>query len=548
MNNQLQRRGPDDSGTFWHQSQNYQVGLGHRRLSILDLSVNGRQPQTFKHLTITFNGEIYNFKEIRQQLTSSYQFATECDTEVLLKAIYHFGLEPALAKFNGMFAMAIYDSQNHKLHLVRDRCGVKPLYWYQQHQVFLFGSELKALLQHPEFAQKICPRAQQSYFSYGFICEPYSIYQNCYKLNSGNYLTLDLLTQAISKHNYWHIADCYRAPKLNITESEAITEAEKLLVNACKYRTIADVPVGVFLSGGYDSSTITALLRRNQKVKTFTIGFDVNGFDEAKYASTISSHLGTEHYEYYCKASEALSLIDKIPEIWDEPFGDSSAIPTLLVSKMARRQVKVALSADGGDELLGGYQKYQRILKLQQLTNVFKFLPALMRLLSPLYINNISAGNIFYTKLFTTLCSNDIAKKLKAICQVFHDKKLMKLLQAELLDLDIAYDNVEKVFGDLEQLLAIDAQTFMRDDVLTKVDRATMYFGLEGREPLLDYKFIEFVTRLPANLKIKGNKTKYLLRKINEKYLPKKMMERPKVGFENPLGYLGKGNTTTIFC
>ena len=547
MNNALVHRGPDDGDLYWQQNADFQLGLAHRRLSILDLSANGRQPQTFANLTITFNGEIYNFQEIRAELTKlDYSFSTECDTEVILKAVHCFGLDTALAKFNGMFAMAIYNSKSQKLYLVRDRCGVKPLYYYHHQNIILFASELKSLVKHRQFQKKISDYGKQSYFSYGFICEPYTIYENCSKLLAGNYLTIDLQTKAITSQCYWNITECYRQPKLDITTAEAITEAEKLLLSACQYRTIADVPVGVFLSGGFDSSTVAALLSTStQKVKTYTIGFNQQGYDEAQQAQAIAKHLGTQHHQHYCSPQDAVDFIEKIPEIWDEPFGDSSAIPTALVSKIARQQVTVAISADGGDELLGGYQKYQRVLKLQALTNNIPLLASICKTLSPLYLANFKFTP-FSNKLLTALSTKDIAVQLKAICQVFHNHSLTQLT-GNLLNLDTVYDNAAKLNDNLEQLLAIDLQTFMRDDVLAKVDRATMHIGLEGREPLLDYRFIEFVARLPANLKINGNKTKYLLRKINAKYLPPALMDRPKTGFEIPLAEWGKTNLQDYF-
>ena len=365
MRDALTHRGPDDMGTYIDTENN--VGLAHRRLSILDLSPLGHQPMSNEKgsIWVTYNGEIYNYKEVREELIRiGYTFKSNSDTEVLIKAFEQWGIE-CINKFIGMFAIAVWDKRTKKLYLIRDRVGVKPLYYYRKNGVFLFGSELKALMKHPDFHKEIDYNILPLYLRYGFISSPHTIFKNTFKIRPGHYLCVS--NNSITEVKYWDIADYYNAVPLNKSEDEVAEELEDILIDSFKYRLISDVPVGVFLSGGIDSTIVTTLLQKNidTKLKTFTIGFIEDRFNEAESAKKIAKFLGTDHTEYYLSEKDALEIIHKLPDIYDEPFGDQSGIPTYLVSKLARRDVTVALSADGGDELFCGYRRYRSIIKIK---------------------------------------------------------------------------------------------------------------------------------------------------------------------------------------
>ncbi|MGB0178327.1 MAG: asparagine synthase (glutamine-hydrolyzing), partial [Owenweeksia sp.] len=319
----LIHRGPDSSGYYFSETNNYSVGLGHRRLSIIDLSEAGSQPMHFENLHIIFNGEAYNFAEVRAELEKEgYSFVSTSDTEVVLKAYHKWGAE-AVHKFIGMFAFVIYDDQKEQLLFFRDRAGVKPFYYYQKDGIVLFASEIKAFHQHPRFQKKLDHDSLSWYFKGGYIPVPHTIYQNCHKLPQGHFARLNLKTREITEEKYWDVIDFFNKGTIDISENEAIEQTEKLLKSAFNYRMVADVPVGMFLSGGYDSTAVTALLQsdRTEKIKTFTIGFKEEGFDEAPEARKIAEHLGTDHHEYYCTAQDALDILPTLPGLYDEPFG-----------------------------------------------------------------------------------------------------------------------------------------------------------------------------------------------------------------------------------
>ncbi len=546
MTDVLSHRGPDDSGYFFEEYEHAQVGLGHRRLSIIDLSSHGHQPMVFSSLTIVYNGEVYNFKEIRAELEKiGYTFESHSDTEVILKAYHKWGAE-AVHRFNGMFAIAIFDNQAQTLTLIRDRAGVKPLYWYQKDGLFMFASELKSFHKHPAFVKELNHNGLALFLQYGYIPQPHTIFENTHKLNAGHSLILNTQNSESNISKYWDVIDCYNQPKLDISEQEAMDETERLLKSACEYRMVADVPVGMFLSGGYDSSVVTALLQseRTEKLKTFSIGFHEKKFNEAHHAKKVAEYLGTDHTEYYCTAKDALDILPKLPEIWDEPFGDSSVIPTTLVSQLARKDVTVSLSADGGDELFGGYNKYVHAAYNQTLFSkipardlVTKFLLGI----SPektgldLLISNFSAK---YRRVMSVMQADSPNRAMENLQKVFSDDELVSLLSFKVEGVKTGFDSLsclDSKLSDLDKMMAIDFKTYQQDDILTKVDRATMSMGLEGREPLLDYRIMEYIARLDPSLKInKGNK-KYLLKKITHKYLPEKIMDRPKMGFGVPI-------------
>jgi len=545
MTDVLYHRGPDDSGYSFYENEFANIGLGHRRLSILDLSPRARQPMIFDNLAIVYNGEVYNFKEIRKELEKyGYIFSSDSDTEVILKAYHKWGIN-AIHKFNGMFAIAIYDSKKKKLILIRDRTGVKPLYWYYKNGLFMFASELKSFHEHPDFIKEINVDALALFFQYGYILQPYTIFNNCFKLKAGHYLELDLKTRKITEIKYWDVVDFYNKSKLNISESEAIEEIEKILKSAFEYRMISDVPVGIFLSGGYDSSAVTAILQidRTEKLKTFTIGFYENKYNEAYYAKKIAEYLGTEHTEYYCTQKDAQELLSFLPEIWDEPFGDSSNIPTILVSKLAKNNVKVCLSADGGDEIFGGYDKYTQSLKYKKIFSKIPFSNTLimaMEMIDPKFlvgINKIYNFSNRYEKLKTLLMANDEIEMMCGVTYYFHPSEVVKLL-GKIATVKTFFDDkiLLSLHNDpIDKMMAIDYKTYLSDDILTKVDRGTMSVSLEAREPFLDYRIIEFVSQLPSNYKIRNGEKKYLLKKIVHKYVPKEIIDRPKMGFSIPL-------------
>jgi len=542
----IHHRGPDASGELLYELDSAKVGLGHQRLSILDLSECGIQPMHFEELEIIYNGEVYNFEEIRTELeTLGYNFNSHSDTEVILKAYHCWGLK-SLEKFNGMFALIILDKQKEKLTLIRDRVGVKPLYWYFKDDVFLFASELKSFHEHPAFDKKINKDVLALYLQYGYVPQPYSIFEFTSQLKSGNVLHLDLKTKEITTEEYWSVSTWYKKPKLILTDDEAITKTEEVLKKSFEYRMVSDVPVGVFLSGGYDSSLVTALLQsdRDDKINTFTIGFEEDGYDESPHARAVAKHLGTEHTEYFCSHNDALEIIDKLATIYDEPFGDDSVIPTVLVSQLAREKVTVSLSADGGDEIFAGYDEYQNVLKMQKIFNqtpklLRKGISNFMGMISPDKIpfhHSIYNFETRYEKIQNLLKSNSSAEMLKYRSELLTASQLEKLLAFKPKVLKTAFDqDVSFIDDELSQMLLVDYQMYMADNILTKVDRATMSVGLEGREPFLDKSIIEFAAQLPSHFKYRDGEQKWVLKQIAHKYLPKEMMDRPKMGFAPPV-------------
>ena len=545
MTDALTHRGPDDSGAEVYESGTASIGFGQRRLSIIDLSPLGHQPMHFAELTINFNGEIYNFMEVRAELEEKgYTFASHSDTEVIIKGYHCWGVD-VLNKFTGMFAIAILDKQKEELVLIRDRAGVKPLYYYWNRDVLLFGSELKSVFPHPEFEKKIDVNAAALYLQYSYIPAPYSIFKNTLKLLPGHYLRIDLKTKVMRLEKYWDVFDYYNKPRLDISESEMIDETDRLMKKAYEYRMVADVPVGIFLSGGYDSSSVAALLQtgRTEKLKTFTIGFNENEFNEAPEAAKIAGYLGTDHNEWYVSSKEAESVLPSLPEIYDEPFADNSTVPTVLVSRLARQQVKVALSADGGDEIFGGYNKFKQASKYTGDVPVFlqSLLSGTMSLFNPEYIPYFNKKFNFptrYEKMRLMWKSHDPVMAMKLINQYITEKEVGKFIGHSFERYHTYFDDGSQVnngAGVINKLLAVDYKTFLVDNNLVKVDRATMSVGLEGREPMLDHKLIEFLAQLPSDRKIRNGTTKWLLKEVVHRYVPKDLMERPKRPFIAPL-------------
>ncbi len=547
----LQHRGPDDSGTYFAEPNNFQIGFGHRRLSILDLSENGHQPMFTqdKSLVLVYNGEIYNFTEIRKELEDfGYRFNSHSDTEVILYAYLRWGLD-CLQKFIGMFSFALYDLSRNEVIIVRDRAGIKPLYYYYKDGLFLFSSELKSFHIHPNFSKSIDYNSLNDFLMYGYTLTPHTIFDHTHKLKPGNFLKISLKNREIKEDIYWNVSSFYNKPKLSISFEDAQDEVEKLLKSACEYRMVSDVPVGVFLSGGYDSSAITALLQKNrgEKIKTFSIGYKEAEYNEAQYAKQVAQHLGTEHHEYYCTSEDAARLIPEIPYYFDEPFADSSAIPTMMVSAFARKHVTVSLSADAGDEIFAGYGKYQTFINYYKR---FQAIPAMGKKLLhaglTLYPQNSGLDRWIYNDMTRVskvgdllMQKNSIEDYLKILSQHFGSKELKNIMQNEpsYIERESYFSNkLDKSYNDnLNSILAVDYNTYLLDDILTKIDRATMSVSLEGREPLLDHRIIEFVARLPSFYKHNNNTPKIILKNIVHKYIPKSIMDRPKMGFGVPI-------------
>ena len=566
MNDCLVHRGPDDSGT-WVDAE-VGIGLGHRRLSIIDLSQEGHQPMhsSCARYVIVFNGEIYNYQEIRQELEkagTALLWRGHSDTEVMLAAIVQWGLEGALGRFNGMFALALWDRQEQVLHLARDRIGEKPLYYGWIGNVFLFGLELKALCAHPEWQGEINRNSLALLMRYNYVPAPYSIYKNIFKLSPGTVLSLPLAIadriHAHSAYPYWsarEVAEQGVANPFAGTTQDAISELERLLADAVSLRMEADVPVGALLSGGIDSSIVVALMQAeaSQPVKTFTIGFREENYDEAQQAKLVARHLGTDHTELYVTPQEAMAVIPKLPTLYDEPFSDSSQIPTFLVSSLARQQVTVGLSGDGGDELFGGYSRHSLVPFVWEKIGLT---PRLLRQAVAVALKTISPVRwdaIF--GLIGPLLSGSTNQRLPG------DKlhKLAKILPADSLEdmyhLSISHwvnskvvrnEGAEPVtvltdrtqWADLpdfsHQMLFLDMLSSLPDDILVKVDRASMGVSLECRIPLLDHRIVEFAWRLPLSMRISDGQGKWLLRQVLYKYVPKVLVERPKMGFGVPI-------------
>jgi asparagine synthase (glutamine-hydrolysing) len=568
MTDRIKHRGPDDEG-FWTDN-NLGIALGHRRLSIIDLSPAGHQPMVSHsgRYVIVYNGEVYNYQDLLAKTTEyacksgvPLSFRGSSDTEVLLEAIELFGLEKAVKSFVGMFAFALYDRQDKKIHLVRDRAGEKPLYYGFVGSTFVFASELKPIRSLPGFRNDINRDALALYFHYNYIPAPFSIYNDIFKLPQASILTIDAETLIKPEIKpYWSALDTANegiANQFAGSEDEAVSELERLLRQSIRGQMISDVPLGAFLSGGIDSSLIVSLMQaeNNRPVKTFTIGFNEKGYNEAEEAKKVALHLGTEHTEFYISSEEARSVIPQIPDLYDEPFSDSSQIPTYLVSKLARKHVTVSLSGDGGDELFGGYNRYfetQRIWKkigwMPQ--GVRKFAAKSATGISPanwdklynLFSFVLSPGNKYNLfgdkvhKLSSVFASNDA----RGIYNIFisHWRDELDLVLGSN-SLQTMHNKSEKVLGLNDQrlyMMYLDLITYLPDDILVKVDRAAMGVSLETRVPFLDHRIMEFAWKLPLSMKFKNDKGKWILREILNKYVPKEMIERPKMGFGVPIG------------
>lgn len=541
MASSMKYRGPDDRGVYTDDMESFSIGLGHVRLSILDLSSLGHQPMQYENLVLVFNGEIYNFKEIRKTLINKgHTFISDSDTEVILHSFKEWG-KRCVDHFIGMFAFAIFDKSDKKIYLCRDRAGVKPLYFYFNHDVFLFASELKGLGSNRKFIKEIDSRAVSVYFQMGYIPQDMCVFNNTYKLNAGCWLEYDICNRLFKTEKYWDLTDFYNLPKLNISYTDAKDTLKSLLKSAFSYRLVSDVPVGIFLSGGFDSAAVTAIISKECNVtpQTFTIGFN-EGNNEAPEAEAISQLLGTNHLTRYCTSKDVLDLIPQLAFYYDEPFTDPSGIPTILVSSIAKERVKVALSADGGDEIFAGYNEYvvenEQVVKYRDYSFPKKFFfKNVVYPLAKSWLPSYRHYTLEQLNGYWDMQEQDYKEWI--IHKYDYPKKFVNRLSTSLSGIDL-HDIIRSegnVNNSPDYMLLFDYRMRMKDQFLVKVDRATMSVSLEGREPMLDHRIAEFVAQLPWDFKYKDGVKKRILKDIVYEYLPKDLMDKPKRGFSLPL-------------
>lgn len=566
MANTLAHRGPDDSGSWCDADAGYAVG--HRRLAVVDLSPNGHQPMVSSsgRWVIAFNGEIYNHRKLRRLLESEKPapaWKGHSDTETLLACIDAWGVETTLDRVVGMFAIALWDRNERCLTLIRDRLGEKPLYYGWQGNTFLFSSELKALRAHPSFRGDIDRNALTLLLRHNCIPAPHSIFMGIFKLLPGHILRMPFQTPHSSERlvstPYWKLNTVVASGQQNPfrgSEVEAIDALEKQLQASIRDQMLADVPLGAFLSGGIDSSTVVALMQAQstQPVRTFTIGFAESGYDEAADAKGVAEHLGTEHTELYVQPKDALGVISSLPSIYCEPFSDSSQIPTYLVSKLARQHVTVALSGDGGDELFGGYNRYlaarRAWARIQQMPLVARhWTSSMLRAVPPgRWDKLVGAISPLLPQRMQLATPGEKAHKLAKVVTLDSDRAYFQALTSHWdKPGDIVIGGAEPMtqLTDPEawpqtdsfehSMMAMDGQTYLPDDILVKVDRAAMANSLETRVPLLDYRVVELAWRMPLGLKIRHGDGKWLLRQVLARHLPPSHFERPKMGFSIPI-------------
>jgi asparagine synthase (glutamine-hydrolysing) len=558
MNRALIHRGPDDEGFYFKEH----VALGMRRLSIIDLA-GGQQPISNEDgsVWVVFNGEIYNFADLRQQLQQrGHQFRTHSDTEVIVHLYEEHG-DDLVQHLNGMFALALWDERRQRLLLARDRMGEKPLYFTQSKEAFVFASELKALLQHPSIERRLSLVALRKYLQYEFVPSPHTMVEGVWKLPPAHRLIFE--KGQWRQERYWQLR--YDQERLQLSEAKAVEELARRLREAVRLRLVAEVPLGILLSGGIDSSSVAALAceAAGQRVKTFSIAFADKSFDESSYARRVAEHLGTEHYEQRFTEREMLDIVPEIPRLLDEPLGDASLIPTFLLSRFTREHVTVALGGDGGDELLAGYPTYVA----HRMADVYRTLPPFVRerLIEPAVKRlPVSLDNLSFDYKAKRFVRGALlpAGTRHTVWMGSYDARLQhKLLQPELImacpdelvfDEVRAYDRlIDKTGGDVvEAMMQLDATHYLSECVLFKVDRASMAASLETRAPLLDHTFVEFLTRLPLDLKLRGSiwkpTGKYILKQAMRDRLPRDVIERPKKGFGMPVAKWVKGELRSL--
>lgn len=535
MNDTMTHRGPDDSGIYQTIVGDFSLGLGQRRLSIMDLSFAGHQPMfgADGKVCIVFNGEIYNFPSLREELSKKgHRFHTRCDTEVILESYLEWGMD-CLHHFNGMFAFCLVDFRIDTVYFARDRVGKKPLYYYSDGETLVFGSELKALMTFPNFPKVIRHDVLFRYLYHGYIAAPDTIFENTYKLMAGHTMTWQGGKLRIDC--FWNV-DTSRAQNgtRSISYQDAKKELRTLLTDAVEKRMLADVPVGTFLSGGIDSTLVTALAQQvsHEPVKTYSIGFKNPQYDEAPFAREIAAHLHTDHHELYVSEEAFVAAMDNLPQYYDEPFADSSQVPTMLVSQFAKENVTVVLTGDGGDELFCGYSTYDHVKLVQQLEPI-------AHALSYLFDHTHSSVRALLPSKVRRVLS--MSEHTSAQCQLITNEQENRV-QSLLLSsnqLPVWYRREQKIAESDWQIrrMLLDVQTYMSNDILVKVDRASMRYALEARCPLLDHRVIEYAFSLPHDYAYKKGEKKRILKDILYDYVPKSLLDRPKKGFSIPIGY-----------
>ena len=560
MTDAISHRGPDADG-LWHGQG---ISLGHRRLSILDLSQAGAQPMTSRsgRYVIVYNGEIYNHLALREHLTGPWQ--GHSDTETILALIEQVGFESALTQLVGMFAIALWDVKESRLHLARDRMGEKPLYYGWAGQDIVFASELKAITAHPRAQKVLSQEAIFHYMRYSYVPAPLSIYEGIFKLKPGQHISFDqesLRYHSLPEpHTYWSYQQAVssgRAALFEGSDDEAKSLFHDTLSQAVRGQMISDVPLGCFLSGGIDSSLIASVMQAqsSKKVKSFSIGFKEAGFNEAAHAKDVAAHLGLDHHEAYVSEQDALSVIPKLPHIYCEPFADASQIPTYLVSQLAKTHITVALSGDGGDELMGGYNRYSWALKLAKIQT---YTPSALSLMAGHMIEAMPAPWLHHLTGFAPQLNKVTDRGLKAhkFAHMLKAKDFQSLYQQlvsqwaqpqdALSSADVFADRSADLsslsLGPVDYMMAQDSLTYLPDDILVKVDRAAMANSLEGRIPFLDHRLIELSWHMPLSMKIREGKGKWLLRSLLDDYVPKQLVDRPKAGFAVPLAKWLRGD------
>ncbi len=559
MADALVHRGPDDRGVFVDADAG--VGLGFRRLQILELTHAGHQPMTSSagRYTLVFNGEIYNHQELRQELVrTGVRLRGGSDTEVLLEGFAAWGAAATLRRAWGMFAFAVWDRQERELVLARDRMGKKPLYYATSGTGILFASELKALTACPEFRPRVDRDALAAFVRFGYVPGPQSIYEGVSKLSPGMYLRVREGRPA-ELEAYWRAADVAETGqrhRVSMSDTDAVDELEGLVADSVKRRMVADVPLGALLSGGIDSSAVVALMQANSSraVQTFTIGFHEGAYNEAEAARAVAQHLGTDHTELYVSPEQALAIIPRLPQVYDEPFADSSQIPTLLVCELARRHVTVALSGDGGDELFAGYTRYSWA---NSIWKALSYLPVTLRPAAARAIGGVrvSTWNGVYSHLEPALPrawrqrlpGDKLHKVASVLGAADPDRLYLRLVSSCHTPGDVVIGGTERPTPILdpsfrravpdftERMMLLDQLTYLPDDILVKVDRASMAVGLEARSPLLDHRIVEWAWRLPLSFKQRNGEAKWILRQLLERHVPRRLTDRPKMGFAMPL-------------
>jgi asparagine synthase (glutamine-hydrolysing) len=549
MNAALLHRGPDDGGT-WVDEQ-VGVALANRRLAILDLTASGHQPMISScgRFVIAYNGEVYNFESIRDALRQDGKsLRSHTDTEAIVEGCAAWGLKKTLEWLNGMFAFAVWDRRDRTLSLVRDRLGIKPLYYGRFRSTLLFGSELKALVAHPAFSKEIDRNSLALFFRHGYIPAPYTIYKHVRKLPPGHTLTLSSADDTLESVPYWSAKSLAGETGVGqLHEDEVVTRLDTLLRDAVGLQMVSDVPLGAFLSGGIDSSTVVALMQAQsaRPIRTFSIGFAEKGYNEADYASTVARHLGTDHVNLYVCPKQIAESVQALPDMYDEPFADPSQIPTYLLSRLTRKQVTVSLSGDGGDELFGGYDHHQQ---LHRRWKMLRRVPRQVRAFGARAVRSL----LVTPEDFRPGGNHNVWDRLRNVPGIL-DSRSPELLSHYCLShwkapSDVVADSREpataftdeeqwpKTFDSLRRIMYLDLVTYLPDDVLTKLDRASMAVSLEARVPLLDHRVVEFAMQVPHRLKIRNQQGKWLLRQVLHRYVPKELFDRPKMGFNVPIG------------